>query len=344
MAIAIDAMGGDYAVAVPVEGAVNAVNDFGIDVILVGKQAEIETELKKYTYNASKLHIEDCSEVVEMHESPAQALRQKKDSSIRVAINLHRNKQADAVVTAGHTGASMATAKFVLKSIQGIDRPAIATVMPSLKNPCVILDIGANTDCKPEYLLQFALMGDAFARCLLSVQSPRVALLNNGEEEGKGNLLVKESYDLLKESTLNFVGNVEGKTMFQGLADVIVCDGFVGNITLKVAEGTFDFIKQVLKDEVSKSWIAKLGYLGMRNPFQSLKNRAEYTEWGGAPLLGIQGIVIICHGNSTAHTYRNAIKHAQECVDLGLNEMIAKEILENETLLQEAEAKRVAAV
>lgn len=339
MAIAIDAMGGDSPIKTQVQGAVLAANEFGIELILVGKQSEIEAELKKYSYPARKVQIAHCSEVVEMDESPALALRQKKDSSIRVALNLHKNKDADAVVSAGHSGATMATAKFVLKSIRHIDRPAIAVSMPSLKDPFVILDMGANTDCKPEYLLQFALMGDAYARILFDRKSPQIALLNNGEEASKGNFLVKEAHALLKESTLNFVGNIEGKVMFQGNIDVIVCDGFVGNITLKVAEGTADYIQAVLREEVSKSLFAKIGYLGMRKSFQALKKRSDYTQWGGAPLLGIQGVVIICHGNASADTLKGAIKHAQECAHLKVSDMIAKEVEENLNLLQTAENK-----
>ncbi len=337
MPIAVDAMGGDHAVAIPVEGAVQAIKEYGIDVVLVGDQAQIERELKKYRFDANKLQIRHSSQVVEMHESPALALRQKKDSSIRVALDLHKKNDVDAVVSAGNTGAAMATAKFVLKSIQQIDRPAIATIMPSTKNPFVILDVGANADCKPQYLLQFALMGDAYARCLLNIKNPRVSLLNNGEEEGKGNVLIKETYKLLKASTLNFVGNVEGKTMYYGDVDVVVCDGFVGNITLKVAEGTFDFIQNVLKEEISKSLMSKLGYLGMRSSFQALKRRGDYTQVGGAPLLGVRGIMIICHGSSKPYTICNAIKQAQECANLNLNDTISTEISENLKLLQEAE-------
>lgn len=339
MAIAIDAMGGDYAVTTQIEGAVLAVNEFGIEVILVGKQTEIETELKRYSYDRRKIQIVDCSEVVEMEESPALALRQKKDSSIRVALDLHKNQEADAVVSAGHSGATMATAKYVLKSIKHIDRPAIAVAMPSKKAPFIILDMGANADCKPEYLLQFALMGDAYARFLFEIKSPRISLLNNGEEEGKGNILVKETYELLKESTLNFSGNIEGKEMFHGNTDVIVCDGFVGNITLKVAEGTSDFIQEILREEVSQSWLARLSYLGMRKSFRNLRNRVDYKKWGGAPLLGIRGVVVISHGSSTAQTLKSAIKQAQECVDLRVDDMIAKEVEENLNLLQEAEKK-----
>ncbi|HHZ77648.1 MAG TPA: phosphate acyltransferase, partial [Candidatus Lambdaproteobacteria bacterium] len=208
MAIAVDAMGGDSPLTVQVEAAVQAVNDFGIEVILVGAEAQIDQKLKLYSYDQQKLRIANSTEIVEMNESPATALRQKKNSSIRVAVDLVKAGEAEAVVSAGNTGAAMATAKFVLKSVEGIERPAIATLMPSVhrNHPFVILDIGANTDCKPLYLFQFALMGDAYARTYLHLDNPRVALLNNGEEEGKGYLDLKETYDLLKQSTLNFTG------------------------------------------------------------------------------------------------------------------------------------------
>ena len=225
----------------------------------------------------------------------------------------------------------MATAKFVLKLISDIERPAIGTLMPSVNrnHPFVLLDIGANIDCKPSYLFQFALMGDAYARTMLKLENPRVALLNNGEEEGKGNQIVQDAFKLLERSTLNFLGNIEGKAMFQDQVDIVVCDGFVGNIALKVAEGTFDFVRSVLKQEIQNSWLAQIGSLAMRAPFQSLKDRADYSEVGGAPLLGINGVVIICHGNSKPHTIRNAILHARQCAELNLNDTISREVSEN---------------
>ena len=338
MAIAVDAMGGDSPLTVQVEAAVQAVNDFGIEVILVGAEAQIDQKLKLYSYDQQKLRIANSTEIVEMNESPATAMRQKKNSSIRVAVDLVKAGEADAVVSAGNTGASMATAKFVLKSVEGIERPAIATLMPSVhrNHPFVILDIGANTDCKPLYLFQFALMGDAYARTYLHLDNPRVALLNNGEEEGKGYLDLKETYDLLKQSTLNFTGNIEGKAMFKDRVDVVVCDGFIGNIALKVAEGTFDFVRSILREEVQSSWISKLGYLAMKAPFRALRRRADYSEVGGAPLLGVNGVVIICHGNSKVHTFRNAIKHAQECAEQKLNSKIATEVSENLEVIKHA--------
>jgi len=340
MAIAVDAMGGDSPLAVQIEAAVRAIRDFAIEVVLVGAEDQINKTLKQHSYDQHKLRIVNSTEIVEMNESPAQALRQKKNSSIRVAVDLVKAGEAEAIVSAGNTGASMAIAKFVFKSIEGIERPAIATLMPSVhrNHPFVLLDIGANTDCKPLYLLQFALMGDAYARTYLHLENPRVALLNNGEEEGKGYLELKETYDLLKQSTLNFAGNIEGKSMFRDRVDVVVCDGFVGNIALKVAEGTFDFVRSVLREEVKSSLLSKLGYLAMKGPFRALGERADYSEVGGAPLLGVNGVVIICHGNSKVHTFRNAIKHAQECAEQKLNDIIAGEVLENLEVINQAKS------
>ncbi len=226
--VAVDAMGGDRPLSVQVEAAVQTVKDFGIEVIIVGAETQINQQLKQYSFDQQKLRVVNSTEIVEMEESPATALRQKKDSSIRIAVDLVKAGEADAVVSAGNTGASMATAKFVLKSVEGIERPAIASLMPSVhrNHPFVLLDVGANTDCKPLYLFQFALMGDAYARTYLHLQNPRVALLNVGEEEGKGYLDLKETYNLLKKSTLNFAGNIEGKGMFKDRVDVVVCDVF----------------------------------------------------------------------------------------------------------------------
>ena len=337
MVIALDVMGGDVPVHSPVEAAVKAATDFNQEILLVGDRDQVVSELAQHSYPQKLIEVFHSSETVGMDESPALSLRQKKDSSIRVAVNLLQEGKVDAVVSAGNTGASMATAKFVLKLISDIERPAIATLMPSTNrnNPFVLLDIGANIDCKPSYLFQFGLMGDAYARTVLNLENPRVALLNNGEEEGKGNQIVQDAFKLLERSTLNFVGNIEGKAMFQDQVDIVVCDGFVGNIALKVAEGTFDFVRSVLKQEVQASWMARLGYLAMRGPFLSLKDRADYSEVGGAPLLGINGVVIICHGNSKPHTIRNAIRHARQCAELHLNDVISREVSENLNLIQE---------
>ena len=340
MAIAVDAMGGDSPLRVQIEAAIRAISELGIEIVLVGADDQIKEVLKQHTFDQNKLRIVNSTETVEMNDSPATALRQKKNSSIKVAVDLLATGEADAVVSAGNTGAAMATAKFVLKSVEGIERPAIATLMPSIhrNHPFVLLDIGANTDCKPLYLFQFALMGDAYARTLLHLDNPRVALLNNGEEEGKGYLQLKETYDLLKQSTLNFTGNIEGKSMFKDIVDVVVCDGFIGNIALKVAEGTFDFVRSVLREEVDNTLLAKIGYQAMKGPFKALRQRADYSEVGGAPLLGVNGIVIICHGSSRVHTIRNAIKHAQECAEQKLNEKISLEVSENLDVINQAKS------
>ena len=340
MAIAVDAMGGDSPLTVQIEAALQAISELGTDIVLIGAEDQIKEVLKQHSFDQNKLRIVNSTETVEMNDSPATALRQKKNSSIKVAVDLLATGEADAVVSAGNTGATMATAKFVLKSVEGIERPAIATLMPSIhrNHPFVLLDIGANTDCKPLYLFQFALMGDAYARTLLHLDNPRVALLNNGEEEGKGYLQLKETYDLLKQSTLNFTGNIEGKSMFKDIVDVVVCDGFIGNIALKVAEGTFDFVRSVLREEVDNTLLAKIGYQAMRGPFRALRQRADYSEVGGAPLLGVNGIVIICHGSSRVHTIRNAIKHAQECAEQKLNEKISLEVSENLDVINQAKS------
>ena len=340
MAIAVDAMGGDSPLTVQIEAALQAMSELGTDIVLVGAEDQIKEVLEQHSFDQNKLRIVNSTETVEMNDSPATALRQKKNSSIKVAVDLLATGEADAVVSAGNTGAAMATAKFVLKSVEGIERPAIATLMPSIhrNHPFVLLDIGANTDCKPLYLFQFALMGDAYARTLLHLDNPRVALLNNGEEEGKGYLQLKETYDLLKQSTLNFTGNIEGKSMFKDIVDVVVCDGFIGNIALKVAEGTFDFVRSVLREEVDNTLLAKIGYQAMRGPFRALRQRADYSEVGGAPLLGVNGIVIICHGSSRVHTIRNAIKHAQECAEQKLNEKISLEVSENLDVINQAKS------
>ena len=325
--VAVDAMGGDYPVSIPIAGAIEAVCNYQIPIILVGDESQITEELSQHkNYDNSLISIKHCTQKIEMDDSPSVALRGKKESSIRVAMNLHRDQEVCAVVSAGHSGATMTIAKMVLKEIQHIDRPAIITPFPSKKGHFVILDIGANVDCKPQYLLQFALMGEAYSRLIFGVQKPQVALLSNGEEEVKGDALTKETFPLLKQSQLHFIGNIEGKDMFDGQADVIVCDGFVGNITLKVAEGTFEFIHSFLKQEVAKSWIAKLGYLGMKHCFKNLLEQADYTRVGGAPLLGVNGNVVICHGNSQPHTMARAIQHAFHCAKMKLNQEISKEL------------------
>jgi glycerol-3-phosphate acyltransferase PlsX len=313
MKIALDAMGGDYAPVVTVEGAVEAVNEHeDIEVLLVGDEPSIAKELSNKKYPESRISIRHASQVVSMDESPSQALRRKKDSSIKRAVELIRDKVADAVVTAGNSGAAMALALFKLGTAEGVVRPAIATTMPTFKKPFVLIDAGANVDCSPENLLQFALMGDAYCRLMLGRKRPKVALLSIGEEPTKGNELTKEAFKLLKKTDINFIGNIEGKDLFMGNADVVVCDGFIGNIVLKTSEGLAEVILKMLKKEIADVATGKLGYLLMKPAIKNFKKKTDYAEYGGAPLLGINGTCIISHGRSTAKAIRNAIKIAAE--------------------------------
>jgi phosphate acyltransferase len=266
---------------------------------------------------------------VDMHDSPATVFRRKKDSSIRVANELVKKGEASAVISAGHTGAAMSTSLFVLGRIEGVERPAIATFMPTIMGASILLDMGANVDCKPNHLLQFAVMGDVYARYLLKNPNPRVGLLSIGEEETKGNELTKEAFKLLSETSLNFIGNVEGRDVMSGKADVIVCDGFIGNVVLKVSEAVAEAIGTFLRKDIDESLISKLGYLLMRPAFNSLKRRVDYAEYGGAPLVGINGISIISHGRSSDRAIKNAIRVAAELATSEVNKRIRADIGKN---------------
>ena len=285
MKIAVDAMGGDNAPQAVVAGSVQAAQQFGVGIILVGIEQLIRQELDKYpSAKALPLEIRNATEVVDMHDSPATVFRRKKDSSIRVANELVKKGEASAVISAGHTGAAMSTSLFVLGRIEGVERPAIATFMPTIMGASILLDMGANVDCKPNHLLQFAVMGDVYARYLLKNPNPRVGLLSIGEEETKGNELTKEAFKLLTETSLNFIGNVEGRDVMSGKADVIVCDGFIGNVVLKVSEAVAEAIGTFLRKDIEESLISKLGYLLMRPAFNSLKApRRLCGIWRSAP-------------------------------------------------------------
>lgn len=324
--VAVDAMGGDHAPTVEVEGAVAAARRWGIAVILVGDAARLEEELRKHDTRDLKLSVRHASEVVGMHDSASDAVRKKKDSSIRVAFNLVKGGEAHAVVSAGNSGATMAAGMFVLKRIPGIDRPAIATIFPNLKDQTLILDAGGNVDCKPQHLLQFALMGDVYARNILHKTQPRVGLLSNGEEESKGNDLTREVHGLLKAAPLNYIGYVEGRDVFSGTVDVVVCDGFVGNVVLKVSEGLADAIGSMLRREIEQRFWAKLGFLLARPAFRAFKRKIDYAEYGGAPLLGIEGTGMICHGGSSPKAIMNAIHLAHEYVSLRVNEKLVEQM------------------
>jgi len=332
MKIALDAMGGDHAPQVEIEGAVQAAREFGTSIILVGNRESLEIELNKRQVRDLPITIESATEVVGMHESPSVAVRKKKKSSIRVAFDLVKRGEADAVVSAGNSGAAMATAMFVLKKLGGVERPAIATVVPTLKGRSVVLDVGANVDCKPIHLVQFAIMGEVYARYLLGIERPRVGLLSNGEEEKKGNELTRETHKVLKESALNYIGYIEGRDIYGGDVDVVTCDGFVGNILLKTSEGLAESIGKMLKEELEKSLLSKVGYLLARQSFKNLKKKVDYSEYGGAPFLGINGVGFICHGSSNPNAIKNAIKFAGEYVSNRVNKHLLEEFEKNRDL------------
>jgi phosphate acyltransferase len=322
MKIAVDAMGGDHGPAVVVEGAVAAVREFGLSVILVGDRAAIETEVRRLGAESLGLEIRHASEIVGMAESPSLALRRKRDSSLRIAAELVRDGKAAAFISAGNTGAAMAISMFVIGVLRGIDRPAIAAVLPSLRGFTVLIDAGANITPKPWHLFQFAIMGHVYARDILRMDRPRVGLLSVGEEEGKGNDLTREAYDLLKESKLNFIGNIEGRDIYNGNCDVVVTDGFTGNVALKISESLAEMVGAMIKEELTRDLRSKLGAALSVPAFSRFKKRVDYTEMGGAPLLGIDGAAIICHGASPVKAIKNAVRVAAEWAKAGLNEHI----------------------
>ncbi len=327
MRVALDAMGGDYAPAVTIEGAIETVNDFeGIDVILVGDENSIKRELDSKRHLPNRISIKHASQVVGMDEAPAAAIRKKRDSSIGRAIELVKNGEADAMVSAGHSGVVMATALLFLRTSPGVDRPAIATIMPTLKAPFVLIDAGANLYCKPENLYQFGLMGSAYCSAIFGRTEAKVALLSIGEEDTKGNELTKESFKLLKKADINFIGNVDGKDIFTGIADVIVCDGFTGNVVLKISEGLADAIVKILKREIAEQSVGRIAYLLMKSALISFKKKTDYDEYGGAPLLGINGTCIISHGRSTAKAIKNALRVAADFSEKRVYEVIASKI------------------
>jgi glycerol-3-phosphate acyltransferase PlsX len=330
MRIALDAMGGDYAPATTVEGAIEALRQYKniSSVILIGDESEIRNELQKRDCSDLPISIRHASQIVEMDESPLMALRRKKDSSVRVAIDLVKSGDADGMVSAGNSGVVMATSLYVLGKLPGIERPAIATVMPTLKDRFVLIDAGANVDCKPLHLYQFAIMGEAYAKFVFDIDRPKVALLSIGEEDVKGNELTREAFKLIKNSHVNFIGNIEGQDIFSGDADVVVCDGFVGNIALKVSEGLAETITKMLKREILEKTSGKIGSLFLKNALQSFKKKTDYSEYGGAPLLGISKPCIISHGRSTSKAIKNALGVAVTLHSKGILETISREVNE----------------
>lgn len=333
MSIAVDAMGGDYAPHAAVEGAFLAAKLFNIPVILVGREDEVRKELSKYRYKGLPISIIHASEVIEMEESPSIALRKKKDSSIAVCFSIVKEGRAVAVVSAGNSGAIMAFAMITLKNLEGVDRPAIAVPIPTLKGSCLLIDAGANVDCKPYHLMQFAIMGAVFAKAIQGKDDVTIGLLSNGEEESKGNELTRDTNSLLKQLPFNYVGYVEGRDIFTGKADVIVCDGFVGNVMLKSLEALADTVIGTLKEEISRDFFSKIGLLLSRRALRRLKQRFDYTEYGGAPLIGVNGVCIICHGISNSKAICNAIKIAYELSSLNVNSYLREELKKYSTLI-----------
>jgi glycerol-3-phosphate acyltransferase PlsX len=327
MRIALDAMGGDYAPAVNIEGAIETVDNYhDIHIILVGDESLLKQELETKKYPHHRISIRHASQIVKMEESPAVAIRKKRDSSIRRGVELVKNGEADGFVSAGHSGVVMATALLILGRSNVVDRPAIATIMPTLKAPFVLIDAGANLHCNPGNLLQFALMGSTYCRTILGRSEPRVGLISTGEEDTKGNVLTKETFKLLKEADINFVGNVDGKDIFTGDYDVIVCDGFTGNVILKTSEGLADALIKMMKIEVANLTAGRIGYLLMKPALKNFKKKTDYDEYGGAPLLGINGTCIISHGRSTAKAIRNAIRVASDFAEKKVYEIISSAI------------------
>jgi len=326
--IAVDAMGGDQAPRVEVEGAIRAARSYDVKVILVGPEELIREELQRHE-NARSLPIQvvHASERVAMEDSAAKAVRGKRDSSIRVACRLVRDGAAEGLVSAGNTGAVMVTAKLVQGMLPGVDRPALASAFPTLTGrPAVMVDVGANVDCTARMLGQFAVMGDIYSRVILETENPRVGLLSIGQEEHKGNDLTRKAYALLKSLPLNFIGNVEGGDLYSGETDVIVCDGFIGNVALKVSEGLVDVIKHMLQRSLKATIAGQIGYALSSRAFADFKKRLDYSEYGGAPLLGIRGVCIICHGRSNANAIKNAIRVAAQFSSGHINDRIEHEV------------------
>jgi phosphate acyltransferase len=326
--IALDAMGSDRRPKPEIEGAIQAARHHDVRVLLVGPEPVLRAELARHSSAAGlQIEIVHASEVISMEDKAVQAVRSKKDSSIRVGLRLVRDGRAVGFVTAGNTGAAMATAKMVLGAIPGVDRPALVAVFPTAPGTvATLLDVGANVDCKPHNLEQFAVMGEIYFRSMFGTPRPRVGLLSIGAEETKGNELTRDAFQLLKQLPLNFVGNVEGRDLYNGHVDVIVADGFVGNVALKVSEGVANLVRHALKESLKATITRQVGYLLSRSAFADFKKRLDHTEYGGAPLLGVKGVCFITHGSSNANAIKNAIRVAAEFAEHAINQKIEEEL------------------
>lgn len=329
--ISVDAMGGDNAPAAVVEGCIEALKEYDVHIMLTGPKNLIEKELQKYQYSPDKITVVDATEVISPNEHPVMAIRKKKNSSINVALNLVKSKECDAVISAGSTGAFLAGSLFIVGRIKGVDRPALAPIMPGKNGSFMVIDAGANAECKPENLVQFAAMGQIYMRDVIGVENPSVGLVNIGAEEEKGNELTKAAYKLLKEHNHNFVGNVEPRDISSGDVEVLVCDGFVGNTVLKMYEGVAANIFDILKSEMMSSFRSKVGALILKPVFKRFKKRFDYKEVGGAPFLGVNGICIKAHGSSDAKAIKNAVKQTYLLYEKNVIEKIRESITENLT-------------
>ncbi|WP_125153766.1 phosphate acyltransferase PlsX [Clostridium rectalis] len=313
MIIAVDGMGGDLAPVEVVAGCVEAIQEFSdLFIIITGKEKLINNELSKYTYDKRKISIINAEDIISPNDPPVMAIRRKKDSSLSKALMLVKNKEADAVISGGSTGAFMAGALFIIGRIKGIDRPALAPIMPGKNSPFMVVDVGANAECKPKNLVQFALMGKVYFEKILNIHNPSVGLINIGTEEEKGNELTKNTYHLLKEANLNFVGNVEPREIPAGNVNVLVCDGFTGNTVLKMYEGTAFNLFDIIKGEIMSSFLGKLGGVLLKPTFKNIKKKFDYKEYGGAAFLGVEGICVKAHGSSDKKAFRNAIR---QCIN-----------------------------
>ncbi len=325
--IAVDAMGGDHAPRPEVEGSISAARELGVCVLLVGQPGDLKRELARHVHRGLQIEVVPASEVIAMSDSPMQAFRRKKDSSVHVATRLVREGQAEGLVSNGNTGAVMAVARFTLGTLPTVQRPALAAPFPTSRGGVsVLLDVGANVDSKAAHLVQFAVMGEIYYRLIFGTRRPKVALLSVGEEEGKGNELTREVHNRLKQMPLNFIGNVEGRDVFSGAVNVIVCDGFIGNVALKISEGVAQHIATLLKKTLQSTIAAQVGYVLSRSAYQEFRKKIDYSEYGGAPLLGIRGITVIGHGRSNSNAIKNAVRVAAELARARLNERIEQEL------------------
>jgi glycerol-3-phosphate acyltransferase PlsX len=325
--IALDAMGGDSAPRAEVEGAILAARELDVRVLLVGIEATVRQELARQKARGLPIEVVNATEIVTMKDSPSQAFRRKKDSSVHVAAKLVRSGQADGMVSAGNTGAVMTIARFILGTLPSVDRPALAAAMPTAKGtPVVLLDVGANVDSKPEQIEQFAVMGEIYYRTIFGTKRPRVGLLSIGEEEMKGNELTREASNLIKQTSVNFIGNVEGRDVYAGVVDVIVCDGFIGNIALKISEGLVEHVGGMLKKAIKSRLSSQLGYVLAKSAFDDFRKKTDYAEYGGAPLLGVRGTAVIGHGRSNGNAIKNAIRVAAGLCRSKANETIDREL------------------